>query len=133
MAFTLDMAGAARRHLLAADILAQRERRDVAGYLYGIAAECAIKAMMLEAGMGRPTDLPEKNNPLFVHFPELRTMLRDSSVNRRAMVLSKFVKNDAFMNNWSIRIRYAARSEIDDRWISKWAEQAHQAVASIGT
>jgi hypothetical protein len=49
--FEIDMGMAARRHLEAADELAKGVRRDVAGYLYGIAAECAFKAMMLEAGL----------------------------------------------------------------------------------
>jgi hypothetical protein len=51
MAFTPNMAGSARRHLQAATTLANGPRRDVAGYLYGIAAECAIKAMTVDAGL----------------------------------------------------------------------------------
>ncbi len=45
MAFTPHMPTAARRHLEAAEILfGHGSRLDVSGYLYGIAAECAVKA-----------------------------------------------------------------------------------------
>ncbi len=48
MAFTPHMPTAARRHLEAAEILfGNTTRMDVSGYLYGIAAECAVKALML--------------------------------------------------------------------------------------
>jgi hypothetical protein len=45
MAFTNKLPKAAYRHLEAADMLCADpgRRKDVAGYLYGIAAECAIK------------------------------------------------------------------------------------------
>src|SRR5271166_4619837 len=84
MAFATDMSAAARRHLEAGDSLAKgRKRRDVAGYLYGIAAECAIKAMMLELGMRPVADRRTADDPFFAHFPELRSMLRDALSRRR--------------------------------------------------
>jgi hypothetical protein len=50
MTFTTDYAASARRHLEAGVLLRDR-KPDVAGYLFGIAAECAIKAMMDEANV----------------------------------------------------------------------------------
>ncbi len=38
-----DFPASARRHLVAADRLIGTDRTDVAGYLYGWAAECALK------------------------------------------------------------------------------------------
>ena len=71
MAFGIDMPAAARRHLYAAEILATEQRPDVAGYLYEIAAECAIKAMMSDAGIAIPTDLSrDADHPYYAHFPE---------------------------------------------------------------
>ena len=75
MTFEIDMGMASRRHLEAADELAKGVRRDVAGYLYGIAAECAFKAMMREAGLRPLAKEKQRNDPFFAHFPELRTML----------------------------------------------------------
>jgi hypothetical protein len=133
MAYAIDMQAAARRHLAAANTLASADRRDVAGYLYGIAAECAIKAMMREAGFRLPSPQTRRDNPFFAHFPELRTILRDLLQGRRGTPLLGFIQDDAFMNNWSTRMRYSHGRDIHENWISVWASQARQAVASIGT
>jgi hypothetical protein len=133
MAFSINMSAAARRHLMAAEELAAGRRRDVAGYLYGIAAECAIKAMMVDAGLRPSPDPSRRHDPFFAHFPELRTMLRDALKGRRGTPLISYIQNDAFMNNWSTRMRYSDGKDILPRWIDAWAEQARQAVASIGT
>jgi len=131
MAFSIDMPAAARRHLLAAEILASESRRDVAGYLYGIAAECAVKAMMFEAGF-RPAG-NRRDDPFYEHFPDLRTLLRDHLQGRKGTPLINLINDDAFMNNWSTDMRYSHGKDIDNRWIERWADQARQAVASIGT
>jgi hypothetical protein len=133
MAFAIDMQAAARRHLAAANTLARGDRRDVAGYLYGIAAECAIKAMMRDAGFRPPSDQTRRDNPYFAHFPELRTMLRDLLQGRRGTPLIGFIQDDSFMNHWSTRMRYSHGKDIEERWITTWATHARQAVASIGT
>jgi hypothetical protein len=126
MAFTHDMTSAARRHLLAAEALRPGAHRGVAGYLYGIAAECAIKAMMQASG-------PRLNDAFYKHFPELRTILRTALQGRRGQTLARFVADDSFMNNWDIHMRYADAKQIRDEWIDKWAEQARRAVSAMGT
>lgn len=126
------MPAAARRHLTAANLLVvPGGRKDVAGYLYGIAAECAVKAMMSEAGLRRTSE--RRGDPFQEHFPELRTLLRDTLRGRRGTPLVNFINDDAFMNHWSINMRYSHGKDIDGRWVDRWAEQARQAVASIGT
>ena len=131
MAFSPNMKAAAQRHLNAAEELNTGHRRDVAGYLYGIAAECAIKAMMLEAGI-RPTG-DRKNDPFFLHFPDLRTALLDSLGGRRAATLAHFVNNPSFFSQWAIEMRYCKGDEISDKWVDTWSNQAQQAVGAIGT
>ena len=130
MAFKSDMPAAARRHIEAADALVGGRRLDVAGYLYGIAAECAVKSMMLDAGM-RPSDR-RRDDPFYAHFPELRTMLRDEPLGRRGATLQRYI-NDNFMHHWDTSMRYCKGSEIKESWITDWKDQARQAVASIGT
>ena len=76
MAFTQNVEKAARRHFRAAQILYDHSNvgdqpgcRAVAGYLFGLAGELAVKAMMRSSGM---TPLPEKqrrDDPFFAHFP----------------------------------------------------------------
>jgi len=132
VSYSVDMPASARRHLEAAKLL-REPKPDVAGYLFGIAAECAIKAMMLEANI-RPKDRGQRrDDPFYAHFPELRTMLRDMQLGRNAKPLIDFIGDDSFMNNWSTDMRYCPGREVRLAWIESWAEAAGQAVASIGT
>lgn len=129
MAFTVDLSQAANRHLDAADVLCagRPPRRGVAGYLYGLAAELAVKAMV-EQLPGLRSDAI-----FYAHFPELRTLLRDALKGRSARPLSSFVHDDAFMNSWDIRMRYADGRQIRDDWVEAWQRQARRAVSAMGT
>lgn len=60
--------------------------RTTAGYLYGIAAECAIKALFRENFW---TD-DSKNGPVYAHFPQLKSKLRDATFIRGAAQLAQF-------------------------------------------
>lgn len=92
MAYKPNYPASARRHLEAADALYAPEwRRDVAGYLYGIAAECALKAMMQESGLRPLGNDNRKDDPFYAHFPELKTRLRDLQLGRGAASLRRFV------------------------------------------
>jgi hypothetical protein len=130
MAFTHKMPEAAYRHLQAADLLEPGHRRDVAGYLYGIAAECAVKQMTKAISLPAEHD---KNAIFYAHFPELRTLLRDALKGRNVKPLSVFIFNDAFMNNWEIAMRYADSRQIRPEWVSAWQQQARAAVNAMGT
>lgn len=132
MAFSIDMPAAARRHLMAADelLVSPKGRKAVAGYLFGIAAECAVKAMMSDAGCKSNGG---RDDPYYQHFPDLRTSLRDALTGRKAAPLINFINDNSFMNNWSTRMRYSSGKDIKDKWIDDWAKQARQVVASIGT
>ena len=131
MTFPPNMPVSARRHLYAAEALDNGHRRDVAGYLYGIAAECAIKAMMLEANL-RPTG-DRRNDPFYLHFPQLRTALLDNMAGRRATPLMNFIGSNSFLSHWATDMRYCKGDEILGKWVDLWSAQARQAVSSIGT
>jgi hypothetical protein len=133
MAFAIDLPAAARRHLAAADALTSSGHYGVAGYLYGLAAECAVKAMMREAGLLPDANVSRRDDPFFVHFPGLRTLLRDRLQRRRGTPLTRLIEDDAFMSYWCTRMRYSHGKDIRKTWIDKWAEQARQAVDYIGT
>ncbi len=132
MAYAIDTTKSAQRHLSAADVLYDNNtRRDVSGYLYGVAAECAVKALMGELGF-RSTP-GRQDNPYYAHFPELRSMLRNSLTGRRSAVLLRFISDDKFMSQWSTDMRYSHGRDIKAKWIEAWRDQARQIVASIGT
>jgi len=126
MAYRTDFVDAARRYLQAADCLHDREppcRVDVAGYLYGIAAECAIKEILRRSRLWSKPDL--------VHFPELKVVLRDNASGRYAGSLRKFAEDGAFMSEWNIAMRYAPKSDISPVQVKRWRMNARDAIAAM--
>jgi len=132
MPLNVDMPASARRNLEAAEAL-PLTGFQVAGYLYGLAAECAVKAMLEELGI-RPLSPTERRvDPYFLHFPKLVTALTDMASGRRSGALSRILTQRGFMAGWSTEIRYAAAGQISNDAVGRWREQAKQAVGSIGT
>lgn len=128
MTFPGNLPAAARRHLQAAEELEPGHRRDVAGYLYGIAAECAIKQMITRLALPREVN---KKELLFAHFPELRILLRDALQGRRGAALWTVIMHDRFLHNWHVRMRYADAREILDAWVDDWRRQAKDVVNAM--
>jgi len=121
MAYTIDMKASAKRLLAAAQAL-HGQHDAVAGYLFGLAAECAIKAMA--------ATLPELRNHdvLYAHFPGLRALVREQLKGRgRASTLLRLVQDDSFMNDWDITVRYALATEVVAK-VDRWADQAKRIV-----
>ncbi|MFH1027229.1 MAG: hypothetical protein V1791_04430, partial [Pseudomonadota bacterium] len=78
MAYPICLEKAARRHFDAGEHLYNgTHRKDVAGYLYGISAECAIKEIMSRIGIRPLKQQFRKKDAFFAHFPELKMLLRN--------------------------------------------------------
>jgi len=133
MNYKPNLAKSARRHLIAADALAATDRKDVAGYLYGVAAECAVKAMMQQAGIQPLSPAERRADPYYLHYPHLASVLRDRLKGRVSMPLLQIVNNDQFMSRWNTDMRYSSGSDIKKKWVSDWGVQAKQAVNLMGT
>jgi hypothetical protein len=100
----------------------------VAGYLYGISAELAVKVIMSASGM-KPMAADEKrNDPFYAHFPKLKTLLRDTATGRRSGELYQLATNDSLFQNWCTNMRYAPTSEIKDAWIETWKNSAEELI-----
>jgi hypothetical protein len=125
------MAVAARRNLDAAIVLEGEHREIVAGYLFGIAAECAIKAMISELDLPYPKE--RADDPRYAHFPELLVLLRDQMSGRRSGALIKYVQDQRFLQGWSITIRYCDGKNFNSNWLKSWSQQARDVVGLIGT
>jgi HEPN domain-containing protein len=125
MAYSVNLLAAARRHLDAAEKLLANKREDVAGYLFGIAAECAVKSMASELAAGRSSQI------FYAHFPELRTLLLDALQGRTAQPLRRLIEPGGFMNQWDIKMRYAPADDVRPMPIGQWAEQARRAVTAL--
>jgi hypothetical protein len=81
---------------------------DRAGTWRGIftGSRCAIKAMMIDAGLRPSSNESRRDDPFFAHFPELRTLLREKQLGRRGKPFFNFIENDIFMNHWNTQMRY---------------------------
>lgn len=132
MPYSIDMPGSARRNLLAAEAL-HGTRSDVAGYLYGLAAECAVKAMMIELGIMPKPQAERRDDPFYKHFPELLFMARDKVKGRASVTLSRILEAPNFMASWHIEMRYAKAGQISAESVERWSKQAKQTVGAIGT
>jgi hypothetical protein len=135
MAYTRDLQNSARRHLAAADLLASAipptGRPDVGGYLYGVAAECALKQIMLNSGMRELPPSERSNDPFYKHFPILKTLLRETASGRRAGELRRYSENQQLMQGWDTQMRYAPSRDIQIRQINLWKEQAKNLVQNM--
>ncbi len=130
MPYSTDYQGSARRKLAAAKSLFEEARpgkqpghRATAAYLYGLAAEMALKAMLVKVN---PT-----SSCLVEHFPHLRNQLRDAIEGRGSTPLLAYADSDSLFNHWSIDIRYAPTTDIDSRYIDQWRKQAQKLVEDM--
>ena len=129
--FNTNMRAAARRHQEAAETLHAGTRQDVAGYLYGLAAECGIKALMLTLGMRHAADARRSDDPFYAHFTRLKTMLRDDARARQHEDLRKFTEDDHFMEHWDVAMRYSDGKDIKKAWVDGWRQNAKDVMAEI--
>jgi hypothetical protein len=122
--FNADMTKASHRNWAAAERLRNAEAPDrtTAGYLYGIAAECAIKA--LYRSISWTTD--SRDGPVYAHFPQLKNKLRDSISGRGAAQLARFA-DQHYMDGWAIDIRYSDGRRPDAATLERWRSHAEQA------
>lgn len=134
MAYSQDMRKAARRHLKAAQILHgqtgagdQPGCRAVAGYLFGLAGELAVKALMRDSGMNPLPPEQRRDDPFFAHFPDLRKML-STAKGLRSGELRRFSEDSDLFQNWNVAMRYAPTKDINAVWVEKWKVSAEQLI-----
>lgn len=127
MAYSQDLKNSARRHLNAAQTLhaqtaagLQPGAAAVAGYLYGLAGELAVKEMMRRSGMIGDSH----EDASFAHFPRLKTLLR-TATGRRSGELCKIANNERLFQYWDISMRYAHTAEIKPEWVDSWGYDAN--------
>lgn len=119
---------AARRHWDAAEELPSK-CRSVAGYLYGVAGECAVKSIMKRVGIEEMPD-DKRSDPYYAHYPYLANRLRERINGRGAAELNQFAVPNYF-NNWNTDMRYSDGSLISAEVLSVWRENAERALANV--
>ena len=123
-----DFADAHRRHWEDAELLFEHERWANADHLYGLSAECGLKAIMLSLGMdvgagGMP--LEPRNRK---HMPTLWSAFENFARDRDGGRYLASLSDDGSFDKWSIHDRYANR----DRFTKEWAAPRRKAASRIG-
>lgn len=107
-----DFRDASERHFEDAEHLLSQNRNANADHLFGLSAECSLKAVMLSLGMavnidGAPADRGHK-----VHMPELWAAFQSFAEGRLASrYLEPLEKANPF-SDWAVDQRYWARKAI---------------------
>ena len=126
-----NMLAAARRHLAAGATLMPTDRKDVAGYLFGLAAECALKHMMQDSGMRPLPREQRRDDPFYAHFEELKSIIRDRASGRRSGELRRYAESASFMQHWDISMRYSDGRAIRSEWVDRWHTDAKNVIDRI--
>lgn len=132
----INYAEAARRHLRDAETLYTGGRPANAGQLFGFAAECGLKAMLIACKVSpEPNgDLPRRHR-LRVHIPDLSdritqfgSLIPDTASATRYMAslpsLSQF-------DNWSIDHRYWQETALPLTSVPDWRAAAGEVAAML--
>jgi hypothetical protein len=123
MSRPVDLSAAARRHRRCAQALATLKTPEPAeaGYLYGFAAECAVKAITEGIPCLRRDDI------FYAHFPDLRRLVIDHARGRGTESLVRLMEaGHGFMGGWSTRMRYEGNQPADGH--DKWPGDAQAAI-----
>lgn len=131
MGYSRSYALSSKRHRQAADELYAGPRKDVAGYLYGVAAECAVKELMRLSGMMPLSEELRREDPFFVHFPKLKTLLALRATGRRQGELEKLSRDGSFMREWDTDMRYAPKEDIPEKMVEGWRRNAALALSMM--
>ena len=134
MAFTQNLKNAARRHFRAAQVLYEQAGSGdqpgcaaVAGYLFGIAGELAVKEVMRNSGMTPLAEAHRRDDPFFAHFPRLKTLLA-AAAGRRAGELRRLSEDPRLFQNWDVAMRYAPTNDVNRAWVEAWKDSAENLI-----
>ena len=123
---------AARRHFEDADLLHQNKRLPNADQLYGLAAECALKAVVV--GLGAQTDSDGGlTRPLRHHVDRLwieyEAFVSGRTAHRYLTPLARFEGNP--FDEWRVDQRYAPSEEIPPRRLFRHKRAARACGAAL--
>ena len=120
-----DYPAAGRRLYQDGDHLWAERRYGSATHLFGLAAECAIKAAMKNVP---PSDrkLPHE------HLPELLTQARRLGWGRRYQGLLQLIAHAEYMDGWYINNRYWPDGAFDEASCTRFRDHARRTLIASG-
>jgi hypothetical protein len=119
-----DFRDASERHFVDADVLRSEQRAANADHLYGVSAECSLKAVMVALGMATKPDGAPEDRGHKVHMPELWAAFQSFAQGRLASRYLEPLEHHNPFADWQVDQRYWSRSAI-----LKAATDAHRTAA----
>ncbi len=108
----VDYLDAFERHSHDAEILYQRARWANADHLFGVSAECGLKAVMLALDILRLDHRGRPQRDYQVHIDELWNKFTSLGAGSQAGKYIGLIPNQNPFSNWRIEQRYAPASSI---------------------
>lgn len=134
----MQLANAALRHKRCAMRLAARQEQAQAGYLIGLAAECALKYHMQGVGFvlirARRRNRKTTPDPLFLHFPDLQAEFLSQGQGILGASVARLLADPQLFNGWTVKMRYRDEksSPAIVRRYERWLEQTDRIFAEVG-
>ncbi len=131
----------ARRHFHDAGVLLGGSRSANAGQLFGIAAECGIKAILVasrvpvgtDGSLDRPPGV--KGKGFKEHWPQLRQALTDLAAaipdGRTATTYLSLIPNLTHFSDWLIEHRYWRDGALPLTSVARWQAAATEVMAAL--
>lgn len=106
-----DFRDAAKRHMADAESLKENSWAN-ADHLFGVAAECALKRVMVSLDMATHPDGSPRDRGHKVHMPDLWPAFQSFAQGRLASRYLQSLSPDNLFVRWSIEQRYSHRTTI---------------------
>jgi len=127
-----DFKNAAKKHFKDAELLFGKERFDNADHLFGVSAECAIKALLIHFGVGTDRHTGDIHG-YRQHVNELwpRASLYFSG-RTGARFASYFSQPSRPFDNWRVKDRYEAEGAIRRETVDNHRKEAKRINSMMG-
>jgi hypothetical protein len=112
-----DFVSSAQRHFEDGETLLMAGRLDNAGHLFGVAGECAIKAVCVEESGSRPTKHFD-----IVQNKDLRSFAPANLIGRRGQQIAPLLPG--LFAGWSIAQRYIKTGTTTEAQARSWKADA---------
>lgn len=122
-----DYQDAAERHFEDAEYLKKDEnanREANADHLYGLSAECSLKAVMTALGMERTKAGAPRDSGLKVHMPDQWAAFQSFACGRLAARYLNILDQSNPFSDWKVDQRYFHRQKISTTATSKHRKAA---------
>jgi len=119
-----DFVSSAERHFEDGEMLLQVSRLDNAGHLFGVAGECAVKAVCVEESGARPAKHFDNTSS-----KDLRSFALPNLIGRKGQRIIMLLPN--LFAGWSIGQRYVTTGATTSAQAQRWRDDARAVLDAL--